>query len=123
MPQTTAQFPFEFKLMEWAARLTRNMTGENRGFLILLYPDGSVQEIVFANGPRHFDFKKHQNFAGPRRRWILYHPYDAPRHTWMEWRNVPLPTVERLMSTRFNQTDFVGKNRVIEFPVSWMVMF
>ena len=132
MPHATHRFPFEFKMLSWAADLSHLMTGENRCFLLVLDAEGVVRQLLFGEDEYNYDRETWQAAMQSSPRWLFYHPFDGPVHTYMQWQNVQRTTLERLMGQQFEDADLAERvtpqphqpvGEYVEFPVSWNVMF
>ena len=132
MPHATFRFPFEFKMLSWAADLSSLMTGENRCFLLILDSEGAVRQLLFGENEYDYDRETWQVAMQSNPCWLLYHPFDGPVHTYMQWQNIQRTTLERLMGKQFEEADFAKKflpqfpqtvDERVEFPASWNVMF
>jgi len=132
MPHATFRFPFEFRMLSWAADLSHLMTGENRCFLLILDAEGVVCQLLFGEDEYNYDQETWQAAMRSNPCWLFYHPFDGPVHTYMQWQNVQRTTLERLMGQQFEEADLIERvlpqspqatGERVEFPASWNVMF
>lgn len=123
MPQATCKFLFEFRILGWASNFSDTMTGENRGFLIVFSLDGAVERIFFGSFRCDFNLDLKRTITESAVSYFFYHPFEAPEYTFIEWKNLPRQTLERLMKEEFDQNDLTASGETIEFPTTWGVMF
>lgn len=130
MPRSTARFQFEWKMMGWALRFSRTLTGENRCFLLIVDAEGAVRQLHFGEGELEYDQDSWRALMGAHPSWLFYHPFDGPVHTFMQWQDIERGSVERLMGERFEDADLAepvhpepGTAGLSEFPSTWSVMF
>jgi hypothetical protein len=98
---------------------------------MLLSGDGSVRTLQFeCPGDTWSQLTERLDAAGTA--YLFYDPLDAPDYTWLSWRRIERPTMERLIGERFESVDFVktrasSRARDLEppstLPASWGVMF
>lgn len=110
MPRSTVKYGFEFAILDWAHRFSTVMTGQDRGFFMVLTLDGAVQQVLFGGAPHHFDLAVKDSLIESNQCWLFYDPFDAPEYMWIEWRNVQRSTLERLMDKCFEAADFTQYN-------------
>lgn len=132
MPHMTQAYPFEWKVLGFAASLASKLAGRgHHSFLMMVDGDGSVQSLQFEcpeDGWHKLTAKLDEAGAS----YIFYDPFDTPDYTWMSWRNIDRSTMERFIGNRFGDADFVKAehsasqapelNPLNTYPASWGVM-
>lgn len=126
MPRSTYRYPFEEKVLGRAGRLSEQVGGSDRAFLMVLDGDGAVRSLEF--GPAVDDFRTavgREHHAGGA--YLFYDPFDAPEWTYLAWRGVDRTTMERWVGAPFEVEDFLSRfdarGAAIDFPSDWSVMF
>lgn len=121
MPHTTSNYPFEFRIFEWADALAKRLAGDHKRFCLLLDEGGSTLRLVFDDA---------KSPDGAAAAWVLYDPFDHPEYAYMQWQNVSAATFERFLGSPFLPQEFVPMGRDDRgselgegFPTSWSVMF
>ena len=126
MPRSTVQYPFEFQVLEWAASFSVGLTGEHRGFLLVVDEVGEVRQFWSGEGKGHFDLALKEELVAENERWLFYDPFDAPEYTFIEWQGLESALLERLIGKAFEARALVsardGKS-IEHIPASWRVMF
>ena len=129
MPHSTHNYLFESKILKCADELSQILTGGNRSFIIECNEDGVAQKILFSTSTNslHSYLEALNRVKTP---YIFYDPFDAPEYTWMCWSGIARSTMERLIGSAFEKSDFIPQNRALHelkaeatFPVCWDVMF
>ena len=124
MPHATNKYPFEWKIFEWAGRLSKQLTGNfHYPFLILLSRDGRVLQVHFGDAPEQHDEHVWQQLREANPCWFVFDPFEGPVYTYLTWQNAPRTTFERLLGTPFGPGDFTSQDQCIEFPSTWGVTF
>jgi hypothetical protein len=121
----TAKYPFEWKVFKWASHFSHRITGENRGFVLILC-EGCARAIYFGEEaerlPPNADAMKQAHES-----WLIYDPFEGPVYTTIEWQNAPRSAVERLIGGPFDSGDFFCATpdaaSLAAFPETWNVMF
>lgn len=124
MPQSTYRYPLEWKILRGLANMSELLANHaDQAMFIVFTENGLTKKIILGDRPRHLD---HNDLEGAKREassWLFYHPFDAPEYIYVQWQNVELATMERLIRAGFEPNDFVSNVGVISFPSSWSVMF
>jgi hypothetical protein len=125
MPHSTFEFPFEGKVLRWASTMSEQLTrSRHGGFLLVLNAAGVAQALhCEADGPNWRTMQQHVQAAGEPH--LFYDPFEGPEYTWISWRGIPCPLMERLLGASFTPEDFVSvktKART-EYPADHGVMF
>ncbi len=124
MPHATSKYPFEWKILDWAARLSQQLEGHpHYPFLMLFRAEGGVAEIHFGEAPEQHDDRRWQELMAATPSWFAYDPFEGPEYTFLHWQQVPRAVFERLLGAAFVPADFTSGNESIEFPSTWSVMF
>jgi hypothetical protein len=124
MPHATNQYPFEWKIFEWATRLSKLLTGHSHyPFLILFAPNGQMHQIHFGDGPEEHDERLWQELRESAHAWLAYDPFEGPAYSNISWYQLPQGTVERLVGAPFTVEDLTAGAQTIKFPATWSVMF
>ena len=126
MPHSTVQYPFEFKVLEWASDFSVKLTGENRGFLLVVDAAGEVRQMWSGERKGHFDLSLKDKLAAENERWLFYHPFDAPEYIFIEWQDLGAVPLEQLTGQAFEMRDLVSERdgkSIERIPTSWNVMF
>src|SRR5260370_39319502 len=106
MPRATHQFPFEVKVLGFAARLSETLTGEARRFVIVFTEEGTAQTLTFEKaGTLVHDLLAEFNAAG--RSYLFYDPFDLPEYCYLAWHNIDRSTMGRLIGEAFQDADFI----------------
>src|SRR5687767_8103251 len=135
MPHTTYAYSFEEKVGGFAQELSlRFTTGESlRSFLLVLDLSGNVRSLSFEDGFSQWrdNIQAIIDTDAPH---LFYDPLDdGMEYTWLSWKGIEQPVMERLVGQRFEEVDFLplpafarraGKlDPERQFPQSWGVMF
>ena len=134
MPHKTQAYPFELKILIFAQSLSTKLAGGNghHSFLMILNDNGSVRTLQFEHSEdTWYQLTEKLNQAGES--YLFYDPFDAPEYMWLSWRQIDRSTMERLIGTFFEETDFEKSQNAShrapdlkppkKYPVSWGVMF
>jgi len=124
MPHSTCRYPFEWKILEWASRLSTALTGHpHYPFLAFFASDGQLRQIHFGDAPERHDDAAWQVLREAAPMWLAYDPFEGPEYAHIHWQQVPKATFERLLGTPFSAEDLTAGAQGIEFPSTWGVMF
>lgn len=124
MPHATNQYGFEWRILEWASRLSSQLTGAaDFPFLMLFGPDGQIHRIHFGDGPQQHDDRAWQLLREAVPKWFFYDPFDAPEYTYIGWQGVAEAWFELVLGVSFEISDLTAAGKTIEFPMNWGVMF
>src|SRR5262245_17307254 len=105
MPRATAAYLFEFKVAEFAGRLSAALTGGNRPFLIVFGEGGAARTVTFEPPATPWlDLCRELERVG--RPYLFYDPFDAPEPFYLSWHRVERATMERLVGRPFEEPDF-----------------
>jgi hypothetical protein len=108
MPRSTAEWPFEFRLLAWA---DGHCLGT--GFLLTLDADGREEGLVEGSGESALvDRALVDAVKVTGARYVFFDPFDKPEYAWLEWRDFPQHVFERLL----------GEPLEGEVPATWSVM-
>jgi hypothetical protein len=131
MPHSTHAYVFELKVGEFAAQLSRPLTGEARTFLIVFGEDGAARSVIFESPtPSWHDFVDELRAAG--RPYLFYDPFDLPEYAYLTWHKLEQTVMEQLIGQDFQESDFVRYKELSRapalspansYPASWAVMF
>jgi hypothetical protein len=124
MPHSTSRYRFEWKVLDWASRLSTALTGHpHYPFLVLFTPDGQLRQIHLGDAPERHDDAVWQRLRAAAPAWLAYDPFEGPEYTYLQWQDVPKATFERLLGATFTTEDLTAADQGIEFPATWGVMF
>lgn len=125
MPRMTAKYGFEWKMVDWAHSFSIMMTGDVRGFLLLLDANGAIRQIYTGDEPTHFDMELQETLTKQNLHWFFYHPFDFPEYYFVAWKNIETSTLERLINKKFESSDLCpnSEHSIDYVPTSWSVMF
>lgn len=126
MPHSSVQYPFEFKVLEWAHDFSVQLTGENRGFLMVVDAAGDMRQFWSGEKKGHFDLALKDKLSAENAHWLFYHPFDAPEYTFIKWQGLEADVWERLIGKPFEAPAFVSERdgrSIAGLPTSWEVMF
>ncbi len=132
MPHITQAYPFESKVLAFANSLSGRLAsaGGDRSFLMELDSDGAVRTLRFECAEGSWRTLK-ASLDRADTPYIFYDPFDVPEYTWLSWRRIDRPTMERLMGECFEDADFQKHPQATsrapdlisnEYPESWGVM-
>ncbi len=132
----TQAYPFEWKVLGFAQDLSARLAGEgDHTFLMILTGRGVVRSLQFGPSEGHWhQLTAELDRAGPGGdAYLVYDPFEGPEYTWLSWRRIERPTMERLIGGAFENADFVKAQPApwdapdLEppgaYPASWGVMF
>ena len=133
MPRVTQAYPFEWKVLGFASSLSSRLAsgGGDRSFLMELDSDGAVRTLQFECPEDSWHALK-ESLDRADTPYLFYDPFDVPEYTWLSWRRIDRPTMERLMGECFEDADFQKHSHATsrapnlnsnEYPESWEVMF
>jgi hypothetical protein len=124
VPRATHKYPFEWRILEWACKLSGAFTGSpHYPFLVLLDAAGVAERVVFGSAPETHDEKEWSSLREGAGAWLAYDPFDGPVYTYLSWDGLDQPTMERLVGSRLGQEDLMAEGVTIAFPRKWGVMF
>ena len=129
----TQAYPFEWKVLGFASSLSGRLASGpgDRSFLMELDSDGAVRTLQFECPEDSWHTLK-ESLEKADTPYLFYDPFDAPVYTWLSWRRIGRPTMERLMGECFEDADFQKHEHATsrapdlnpsEYPGSWGVMF
>ncbi len=134
MPHATMNHPFEWKVLEFAGRLSRLLAGNVRrgSFVVTFDPEGSARSVTFECPDEGWhELTKRLDAEGVPH--LFFDPFDAPEYTWVAWSGLSQSTMERLIGAPFEPGAFepfragAGRGPALDppgtFPTSWGVMF
>lgn len=133
MPHMTQAYPFEWKVLVFAHRLSEKLAGKPFVSFLMVFDDkGSVRTLQFEHPENGWHIlTKRLNESGAV--YLFYDPFDAPEYTWLSWSHIDRSTMERLIEHPFEDADFVKEQHATSrapdlkvpnmYPVSWGVMF
>jgi hypothetical protein len=134
MPHMTQAYPFEWKIIGFASRLSAQLAGGQgyHSFLMVLSAEGAVQTLHFESPADSWhQLTDRMDRAGTS--YLFYDPFDAPEYIWLSWRHVDRSTMERLIGEQFQDADFIKLQHATSrapdlkppgaYPPSWGVMF
>lgn len=135
MPKATHAYPFETKIGEFAAALSRSFSVDSalRPFLLVLDPAGNVASLVFETDESSYRDRLRE-LQPSQTSYLSYDPIDGGlEYIYLDWQGVVQAVMERLIGRQFVPADFepelVFKHRLRgqlnpkRFPSSWGVMF
>ncbi len=127
MPHSTCRFPFEWKIREWVAGLSRTLAGDaHYPLLILLTAEGVVQRIVLGPSPQTHDDGEWEALRRTASAWLSYDPFEGPEYQYVSWEGITQSTIERLLGSALGPADLTAQPaapETIPFPEKWGVMF
>lgn len=134
MTESTARYPFEYKALKAAARISTRCTGDARAYVVMLDRDGLVLQVLFEHQEdTWFEFVDSLRVKGTPH--VFFSPSTLLNRTWMSWLGVSHPTLVRLFDLDLTPPDFkssASKNDLDEtsvqdgldaLPETWEVMF
>lgn len=129
MPRSTFAYWFEMKVQGVGAALADRHRDQapsddpTQPWLFVLGDDGEPRYVPLGDTWR----ETKEQMVGQGRPFLLFHPFDAPEYTWVEWHGIDRDQMERLMGEPFAAEDFrhlSGEDaEPIPFPDTWSVMF
>jgi len=125
MPASTARYRFEFRLLEWSEKLTRNLCGERRALFIGLRPDGAPRRIYLAAAGEHYEGDRKNALTESHPQWFLYTPHGEAGAGYLEWYALDQRIVERWLDHTLEPADFLdvrGPASKNEWPTTWRVL-
>jgi hypothetical protein len=124
VPHATSKYGFEWKILEWASKLSGAFTGSPHfPFLVLLNAAGAAERVVFGSAPETHDAQEWTSLCEGASAWLAYDPFDGPVYTYLSWDGLDQPTMERLVGSAFGPQDLTAEGLTIGFPRKWGVMF
>ena len=97
MPRSTISQPHEYAMLAAVGDYAIKHRGdESVGFLILLGPDYSVARLSWYGD----DFPRGQALEAlveSAHAHVFYDPFDFPEYGWVQWDNLPLEQVDKLL--------------------------
>ena len=124
MPHASADFPFEWHILEWAAGFSVRRSGQRwLPFLLVLDESGYERQLHLGAGPARHDSSAWGQCRAREPSWFFYDPFEAPEYTFVAWQSIARPHMEALIGRPFSDADFAGRERRYEWPESWSVMF
>ena len=125
MPTSTARYRFEFRLLDWAEAMSRDVVGSRRAFFIGFRDDGSPRRVYFASKGTPFDGERKERLAETHGRWFLYNPYDDAGTGYLEWLEMPRSAAETWLKRKLETTDFLDVRSTSAregWPENWRVI-
>ena len=121
----TARYRFEFRLLDWAERFARSLSGRRCAFFIGFRPDGTVRRIYMSAPGEEIAPDQKRRLAESYASWFLFVPHDEPGQGYVEWLEMGRERAEHWLGGAFAAEDFVdvrhSENRK-GFPTSWRVI-
>ena len=125
MPTSTSRYRFEYRLLEWAESLCRDLHGGRSGLFVGLRSDGTVRRIVFAAPDERLEGERKAKLTTGADSWFLFAPYDEPGTGYLEWLDLPATTVERWLRRPLEVVDFQDVRTgtpLGQWPPGWRVI-
>ena len=125
MPTSTSRYRFEFRLHDWAQRLSTDLCGERCAFFVGLRDNGTLRRTYFAQPDQPFDGTRKAALAEAHPRWFLYSPYEEEGSAYLEWLGLDQAIAERWLGRRFELADFLDVRSTGTrdgWPESWRVI-
>jgi len=124
MPHATCKYQFEWKIFSWAKDISSILTGNSHyAFFMAFAENGITKKVILGDHPETFDRKELEELQQEASSWLFHDPFEGPAYTYVQWQNVDRRTMERIIGSKFEPNDLVSKDKSIEFPTSWGVMF
>lgn len=125
MPTSTSRYRFEFRLCDWAEKLSVSLCGSRCALFVALREDGTPRRIYFAAPGEGFDGPSKASLAESHPSWLLYQPYEEDGSAYLEWLGLRQEVVERWLGRRLELADFLdvrstGSRDV--WPDAWRVL-
>ena len=134
MTESTARYPFEYKVLEAATHISTRCTGDARAYVITLDHDGLVLQILFEHQEETwFEFVDSLRVKGTPH--IFFSPSTLLNRIWMSWLGVSHSVLMRFFDLDLTTTDFESsvvedgsdemsaQTRLNTLPETWEVMF
>lgn len=133
MPHSTQAYPFEWKVLSFAAGLSTRLTGRDfQGFVMALDEEGGARAVSFEPPEGGWaGITGEMDRAGTP--YLFYDPFDGPAYTWLSWKGIDRTVMERLLGEPFADGDFTtsappsSRTPALDppgqFPSAWGVMF
>jgi len=126
MPHATAAYLFEYKICGALAAFSVAQFGGDielpeHGFLMLLDDSGQLQRLVEKQDEAAFASGREGSEP-----FLLFDPFEAPQHTYIQWRGLSQGQIENLLHVELSESDFISRidgSRLMPFPESRSVMF
>lgn len=126
MPTSTTRYRFEFRLHDWAERLSLSLCGRRCAFFVGMREDGSLRRVYFAPPEEPFDGPQKAQLAEAYPRWFLYVPYEeAEGSAYLEWLGIERKIAERWLGRGLDAADFLDVRSTgarDQWPESWRVI-
>lgn len=107
MPTSTSRYRFEYRLADWAEKLSISLCGARCALFVGLREDGSLRRIYFAAPGEGFDGPSKTSLAESHVSWFLYQPYEDEGSAWVEWLGLRREVAERWLGRRLEPADFL----------------
>lgn len=123
---STARYPFEFRLLDWAEQFSLQISGARRAFFVGLREDGSVRRLYSSKPHEVYDGERKHTMARSHSVWFLYVPHDEKGSGYVEWYELDPGIVERWTARPLSPEDFAdvrGGSAREGWPSSWRVLF
>jgi hypothetical protein len=125
MPNSTLRYRFEFRVHDWAERLSVGLCGARVGFFVGLRADGTVRRLYFRPRGESVAGESKTALAEAHPRWFLYQPYEDEGSAYIEWLGLDQPTVERWLGRPLERADFLDVRSAGHhegWPEAWRVI-
>jgi hypothetical protein len=125
MPKSTSRYRFEFRLHDWAERLSLQLCGARVGFFVGLRADGSVRRVYFRPHGEAVSGEDKAALTEAHPAWFLYQPYEDEGAAYLEWLGLDEGTVERWLGKRLERADFLDVRSTGHhdgWPETWRVI-
>jgi hypothetical protein len=124
MPRASYKYQFEWKILEWAWKLSWAFCGGSHyPFVILFGASGVADRLVFGPAPETHDENEWKRLLERAPAWLAFDPFEGPEYQYLSWEGLERQTVERLIGITFGPEDFGSEEGTIAFPTKWGVMF
>ena len=107
MPRATYKYQFEWKILEWAWKLSWAFCGGSHyPFVILFGASGVADRLVFGPAPETHDENEWKRLLERAPAWLAFDPFEGPEYQDPSWEGLERQTVERLIGNHVRAGGF-----------------